>query len=256
MVLMTTPLLEVRELTLVTAGRTLLQPCSFTLARGELLGIIGPNGAGKSSLLKALAGLLQPHAGAILLDGTPLASFSATERARRLAYLEQQPQASWPLAARDIVALGLLNRGPSGTDAQSCIAAAMNAAGCAALAERQFHTLSAGERLQVHLGRLFASDTPLILADEPTAALDLWHQHHLLRTLRAQCQRGKGMVVVLHDLALAARYCSRLLLFDHGALVRDGSAATVLQPELLERCYRVRARFDVASGTLLHEDHL
>ncbi|MDR0779600.1 MAG: ABC transporter ATP-binding protein [Pseudomonadales bacterium] len=253
---MNTPLLDVRALTLTAAGHTLLQPCSFTLAHGELLGVIGPNGAGKSSLLKALAGLLPPQAGEIWLDGAPLASLQAPEIARRLAYLEQQPQASWPLSAREIVALGLLNRGVNGSDAEQRITAAMAASGSAALAQRRFPTLSTGERMQVHLARVFAGDTPLILADEPTAALDLWHQHHLLRTLRAHCANGKGMVGVLHDLALAARYCSRLLLFDHGELVRDGSAAEVLQPGLLARCYRVRAHFDAHSGMLFHHDNL
>jgi iron complex transport system ATP-binding protein len=253
---MSAPLLEVRALALAAEGRVLLRPCGFTLARGELLGVIGPNGAGKSSLLKALAGLLQAQAGEIRLAGTPLAGLSAQERARHLAYLEQQPQASWPLTAREIVALGLLNRGASGVEAEQRIEAALRAGGCVELAERRFHTLSAGERMQVHLARVFAGDTPLILADEPTAALDLWHQHHLLRTLRAQCEQGKGMVVVLHDLALAARYCSRLLLFDHGELVRGGSAETVLTPELLQRCYRVRARFDTQSGVLFHDDNL
>jgi iron complex transport system ATP-binding protein len=253
---MSAPLLEVRQLALTAEGRTLLQPCSFTLGHGELLGVIGPNGAGKSSLLKALAGLLQPQAGEIWLDGAPLASLKAFERARHLAYLEQQPQASWPLSVREIVALGLLNRNLHAADAQQRIDAALHASGCEELTERRFHTLSAGERMQVHLARVFAGDTPLILADEPTAARDLWHQHHLMRTLRAQCDGGKGMVVVLHDLALAARYCSRLLLFDHGELVRDGGAETVLQPALLERCYRVRARFDVHSGALFHDDNL
>jgi iron complex transport system ATP-binding protein len=253
---MSAPLLEVRALSLTAEGRTLLQPCSFTLAPGELLGVIGPNGAGKSSLLKALAGLLPPQAGKIRLDGAPLASFSAQQRARHLAYLEQQPHASWPLSVREIVALGLLNRGLAGAEAEHCIAAAMRASGCAELAERRFHTLSAGERMQVHLARVFAGDTPLILADEPTAALDLWHQHHLMQTLRAQCEQGKGMVVVLHDLALAARYCSRLMLFDHGELVRDGRAEAVLAPQLLERCYRVRARFDAQSGALFHDNNL
>jgi iron complex transport system ATP-binding protein len=253
---MNAPLLDVRELTLTAEGRTLLHPCSFTLARGELLGVIGPNGAGKSSLLKALAGLWPPQAGTLLLNGAPLATLHASERARHLAYLEQQPHASWPLSVREIVALGLLNRGAEGSEAEQRIDAAMAASDCLALADRRFHTLSAGERMQVHLARVFVSDTALILADEPTAALDLWHQHHLLRTLRAQCESGKGMVVVLHDLALAARYCSRLLLLDHGELVRDGNAQSVLQPELLARCYRVRARFDVQSGALFHDDNL
>jgi iron complex transport system ATP-binding protein len=253
---MSDTLLDVNSLSLAVEGHTLLAPCSFTLRPGELLGVIGPNGAGKSSLLRALAGLVPPQHGEVRLLDDPLHTLSATARAQRLAYLEQQPNACWPLPVRDIVGLGLLNHGLDTTSITALVENALQTSGCAELAERQFDTLSAGERMQVHLARLFAADTPVILADEPTAALDLWHQHHLMETLRTQCERGKGMVVVLHDLALAARYCSRLLLFSQGKLEQDGAPDKVLTPVLLERCYRVRAHFDVATGTLVHRDNL
>ncbi|MDR2212468.1 MAG: ATP-binding cassette domain-containing protein [Pseudomonadales bacterium] len=253
---MNAPLLELRGLTLKAAGRTLLRDCTCGIARGELVGVIGPNGAGKSSLLKALAGLLPASKGVILLDGAPLSTFSAAERARRLAYLEQQPEACWPLAVHEIVALGLLDHGFGAQETARRIDAALQESGCAALRERRFHQLSTGERMQVHLARVLVSDTPLILADEPIAALDLWHQHHLLHTLHTRAAAGKTVIVALHDLALAARYCSRLLLFDRGELVREGPAEIVLHPDLLERCYRVRARFDPYSGALLYEANL
>jgi iron complex transport system ATP-binding protein len=253
---MSAALLDVRSLSVVSEGRTLLQPCTFTLHAGELLGVIGPNGAGKSSLLKSLAALLSPHTGTIHLLDTPLRALDATTRAQRLAYLEQQPQACWPLPAEDIVALGLLNYGLDPQALTRRVDAAFEASGCLELKGRRFDTLSAGERMQVHMARVFAADTSVILADEPTAALDLWHQHHLMQTLQTQCATGKGAVVVLHDLALAARYCSRLLLFNHGELVKDGVPEEVLQPALLEQCYRVRARFDTTSCSLVHTNNL
>ena len=253
---MTVPLLEVANLHVHAGEHVLLRDCHFTLAPGELVGVIGPNGAGKSSLLKALAGLLPAARGSIVVMGSPLASLEPRARAERLAYLEQQPQACWPLRVTDIVALGLSHRGTGGTRLRQRIDAALDASGCPGLHDRHFHTLSAGEQMQVHLARVLVADTPIVLADEPTAALDLWHQHHLLQVLRQQCEAGKGMVVVMHDLALAARYCTRLMLFDRGELVVDGSAAEVLDPPLLARCYRVRARFDAERGSLQYEGNL
>lgn len=253
---MNAPLLQVEKLTLVAGERHLLRDCSFTVTAGELIGIIGPNGAGKSSLLKGLAGLVRPSAGAIRLAGKALHEFSAIDRARQLAYLEQQPQVCWPLAAHEIVALGLLNHGLSQSEIEARVSAALQASGCAELAQRRFDTLSAGERMQVHLARLFAANTPLLLADEPTAALDLWHQHHLMQSLRRRCEAGQAVVVVLHDLALAARYCARLLLFDKGELIKDGVPKEVLQPALLERSYNVCAFFDARTGTLVHTHNL
>ncbi|HWK52790.1 MAG TPA: ABC transporter ATP-binding protein, partial [Hyphomicrobiales bacterium] len=215
---------------------------------------IGANGAGKSTLLKALAGLLPVSSGTITLQDQPLASVSGQERARRLAYLEQQPQSCWPLAAERIVALGLQPQLTESATRQR-IAQAMAATGCDGLQARPFPTLSTGERLQVHLARVLAADTPLVLADEPTAALDLWHQHHLLQTLQAQCRQGKGMVVAMHELDLAARYCSRLLLLHQGRQVACDVPARVLTPALLAECYRVRAHID-ETGALIYEGQL
>jgi iron complex transport system ATP-binding protein len=235
-------LLEASGLTVRRGDSTLLDQVNLQIRAGEVLGVIGPNGAGKSTLLKVLAGVLQPDAGTLLLRQQPFSASAARSRARQLAYLEQRPQVQWPLTVAQVVLLGRLPHSslPDASTRQA-LTAALAATDTAALAERAFNTLSEGEKLRVHLARVLATQPQLILADEPIAALDPWHQLQVLELLRSLAGQGLGIVVVLHDLTLAARYCQRLQLLDQGRTVAMGTPAEVLSSEHLASVYRVAA---------------
>ncbi len=231
--------LELREVGVELHGRQLLDGIDLCLQPGELLGLIGPNGAGKSTLLKAITHLL-PYRGDILLDNQPLSRLAPRERALRLAYLGQGDASGWPLRLRDYVALGRLPHRRSVEDAPA-IDAAITRMGLQQLTGRRFDQLSGGERVRARLARALAVGSPLLLADEPVAALDPFHQLNVMQLLREQCAEGRSAVVVLHDLTLASRFCDRLLLLDQGRVVACGNARQVLTPKHLQQVYRVQA---------------
>ena len=199
------------------AGRVVLSDISLSLSPGHLVALVGPNGAGKTTLLRALAGLV-PSDGAIHVGGDALASLSLRERARRFAYLPQGHIVHWPLPARDIVALGRYPHGatdparltPKDIEA---VLRAMQAADVIAFSERRVTELSGGERSRVALARVFAVEAPVILADEPTSSLDPRHQIDVMKTLRAAADKGTLVIVVTHDLGLAARFADLVWCF-------------------------------------------
>ncbi len=238
--------LSVESLQVAWRGQTCVQDLSFQVQSGELLALIGPNGAGKSTVLRALAQLL-PHQGRVLLDAEDLARLAPHQRARRLAYLAQGDQVAWPLQVRDFVALGRLPHqgrwrlaSASKTD-QNAVDAALSAMHLTDMAERHLHALSGGERARARLARAMAVQAPLLLADEPVAALDPYHQLSVMELLRAQCNAGHAVVVVLHDLTLASRFCDRVLLLQGGRAVACGAPRHVLTPAHLQRVYQVQA---------------
>lgn len=233
--------LEGRQLSVQTDdGRRLLDAVNFRLGAGELTGIIGANGAGKSTLLKCLAGL-QAADGELLLDGQPMATLSAAQRARRLAYLAQGHRVHWPLAVHDVVALGRLPHGDGRSAHDAAIVNRMLAAtASSALAQRNVLTLSGGERARVMLARALASEPAILLADEPLAALDPAHQLSIMQLLTREAASGLAVAVVLHDLVLAARFCHRLVLLHQGKLIADGPPATVLNDALLAQAFGIR----------------
>lgn len=236
--------LRIAQLNVAIDGRNLLWDLSLELAAGELLGVIGPNGAGKSTLLKAIAHL-QPYTGTIELDAAALNKLTSRQRALRLAYLGQDDSGGWPLYLRDYIALGRLpHRSPwqrsSAADAEA-VAAAINQMGLSDLVERRFDQLSGGERARARLARALAVGSSLLLADEPVAALDPFHQLNVMALLRRQCTQGRSALVVLHDLTLASRFCDRLLLLDQGCVVAFGTPRQVLTPKNLQQVYRVQA---------------
>jgi len=232
-------MLTAQSLTVTVAGgrRTLLSGVDCSLVPGEVVALIGPNGAGKSTLLSALSGLRAPSAGEVLLDGKPLAALSATARARRVAVLSQSSALSFPFRVRDVVALGRWpHEGtPEARRDSDAIAEALARLDLHALAERDYLHLSGGEQQRVHLARVLAqafrarTDDGVLLLDEPVAALDPRHQHATLRLVTELARTGLAVAVVLHDLALAARYATRLLLLDGGRLVAAGPPARVLR---------------------------
>ena len=220
--------LTAQGLNVKLAGRAVLNDISLSLPSGHLVALVGPNGAGKTTLLRALAGLL-PSDGAIHVGGEALSSLSLRERARRFAYLPQGHVVHWPLPARDIVALGRYPHGatdparlsPSDSEA---VLRAMQATDVVEFADRRVTELSGGERSRVALARVLAVEAPVILADEPTASLDPRHQIDVMKSLRAAADRGVLVIVVTHDLGLAARFADTVLVLREGRLVVAGRA--------------------------------
>jgi iron complex transport system ATP-binding protein len=242
------PLLSASDLSLRAGAAVLLDKVSVQLHAGEVLGVIGANGAGKSSLLKLLAGVSAPDAGMIKLGNVPLTACSIAHKAQSVAYLEQRPHVYWPLTVGQVVSLGRLpHAGTSGENSAAAVQNALNFTGITALQERLFNTLSEGERMLVNISRVLAAEPRIILADEPTAALDPYHQLLVLELLRTLAARQKAIMVVLHDLNLAARFCDRLVLLAGGKVVCEGSAAVVLTSDHIAQAYRVDAVYEPAT---------
>jgi iron complex transport system ATP-binding protein len=231
-------------------GRRVVDRVSADLA-GGVIGLIGPNGAGKSTLVRAIAGLT-PAEGTVLIDDTPIALLPLRERALRIAYLPQGQAVHWPLTVERLVALGRLPHlapfaRPAAADADA-IARALERTELVGLRDRPIDKLSGGERARVLLARALAVEAPLLLADEPLAALDPAHQIEVMALLRAEAARGATVIAVLHDLTLAARWCDRLLLIDEGRLVADGRPAEVLTADRIGAVYGVSAFIGEAAG--------
>ncbi|MCP9618805.1 heme ABC transporter ATP-binding protein [Nocardia otitidiscaviarum] len=221
-------------------GRRVLDGIDFEVRAGEIVALVGPNGAGKSTLLAALTGELDLLGGTVELDGRPLSDWAPVEMARRRAVLPQSHTVGFPFTAREVVAMG---RAPwVRTERQhrddEFIAAAMRATDVTHLAARTFPALSGGERARVALARVLAQDTPTLLLDEPTAALDLGHQEQVLALARDRAATGAAVVVVVHDLGVAAAYADRVAVLDAGRIAADGPPRAVLTTELLTRVYR------------------
>lgn len=213
---------------------------SAALKPGTITAICGPNGAGKSTLLSTLAGLLVPEAGSVALDGQVLSSMAARERAQAIGYLPQTGEVAWDMPVRTLAALGRLPHGDAG---QVEVNAALAALDLADLADRRVSSLSGGERARALLARVLAGTPRWVLADEPLAALDLAHQLALLRHLRQAANSGTGVVLVLHDLALAMNHADRVLLLDRGRLVADGPPETALSEQHIAQVWGVPARW-------------
>lgn len=236
------------HLTVRAKQTVLVEDASLRLAPGELVVLLGPNGAGKTSLLRACLGLTRPDSGHASLAGQDTTRLSPMQRARGLAYLPQIRQLAWPNIVRDVVALGRFSHGAAlgqlrAEDAEA-VDRAIQDCDLAHLADRKADTLSGGELVRMHCARAFATEAPLLIADEPIAALDPRHQFRILDLISGYVKRGGGALIVLHDIGLAARYASRLIWMQQGRIVADGTPAETLTQARIEAIYNVRAHID------------
>lgn len=240
-------MLQALQLCCQRGHRRILEQVELALEPGEVLVVLGTNGAGKSTLLATLTGELAPSAGQVLLDQRPLASWSAQERARRMAVLPQSSVLAFAFEVQEVVAMGRMPHASGQRRDAEILREAMAAADVSHLATRSYLSLSGGERQRVHLARVLAqvwdsAEQGCLLLDEPTASLDLAHQHLTLQQAREMASRGLAVLVVLHDLNLAARYADRLLLLHEGRVCAQGSPWEVLQVERLEQVFKVPVR--------------
>lgn len=232
--------LAANNVTVSLGGAEVLRDVTVTLQPGTITAICGPNGAGKSTLLAALAGLIEPASGEVLLGGHALGALSPRERAQRIGYLPQSGEVAWDISVANLVALGRL---PHRDRGEQEVARALTAVDLTEFAARPVSTLSGGERARALLARVLACEPQWILADEPLAALDLGHQLALLARLRAVADAGAGVAMVVHDLGLAMNRADRVLVLDHGTLAADGPPETALREEVVANVWGVRARW-------------
>ncbi|MDP3493456.1 MAG: ABC transporter ATP-binding protein [Hyphomonadaceae bacterium] len=235
--------LEGKGISVEIRERELVSGASLHLSGGELVGLIGPNGAGKSTLLRAMLGIRDTSAGEVLLDSKAFLSLPARERARYVAFLPQERRVEWRLPAYDIVMLGRYPHqatfGSASSEDRAAVNRALDAVDGHELRDRPVAVLSGGERTRILLARALAVEAPLLLVDEPTAALDPYHQLHVMEILRDRARSGAGVLAVMHDLALAERFMDRLIVMNSGSIVADGPPRSVLTPELLASVYRI-----------------
>lgn len=236
-------LLQLDRLGLQRDGRDTLADVSLRIDAGECVGLIGPNGAGKTTLMRAALGLL-PATGQ-----SSLAALPPARRAAAAAWLPQARDIAWPVSVAHLVSLGALARGRPAD--HPAVTAALHRLGLAPYAARVATQLSGGEQARVLLARALAQDTPLLLADEPMAGLDPAQAIRTMRLLRGLADEGRGVLVSLHDLTLAARHCTRLVVMQAGRVVADGAPAQVLTDDLLAQVFAIRClRIETPEGVL------
>lgn len=243
------------EIDVSRRGRDVLSNTSFSIDTGELVGLIGPNGAGKTTLLRAMTGIQSIEKGTITLDGEDVNRIGQIEIARNVAYLEQGGKSHWPIAVENLVMLGRTPhleqwQRPSDSDWE-IVRQAMANCDVLQFAKRPITTLSGGEQARAMLARALATEPKILLADEPIAGLDPAHQLDVMDKMLELAAQGAGVVVVMHDLSIAARYCSRLSLLFDGQIYSEGTPDSVLSSNVLQHCYGIEAHFGKIDDDLL-----
>ena len=235
------PVVQAEEITYRRGQATLLDQVSLAAEAGEILGIVGPNGSGKTTLLRILAGDLTPSAGSAWIQGIETAQATLQDLAQLRAYLGPDGVSINPFSVRDVVTMGRHPHRRSmmeAADHEAIVESAMERTDVIHLATREMDSLSTGEQQRAGLARAIAQETPVLLLDEPTSALDIGHQETVMRVLVSLAREGTAIVVILHDLNLAAAHADRLILLDGGRAVAVGTPTEVLTGERLSAIYR------------------
>jgi iron complex transport system ATP-binding protein len=240
-----TPALALTEATVRRGGRLVLEAAGLTAAPGEVVGVVGANGAGKTTMLRAALGLARLEAGRAELAGRDVRTLSEPELAARAAYLPQERRVGWNMTAWRVASLGAFGRPPA--EARARAEAALDRVGLKDLAARGVLEMSGGERARVLLARLLAAQAPLIVADEPAAGLDPDAQLLVLELFREEAARGAAVVLTLHDLSLAARFCDRLVVLAEGRVVADATPQEALSADVLARAFALSGRLETTS---------
>lgn len=239
-----------RGVSVVIDGHPILKDVSIDIVAGEVLALVGPNGAGKSTLLSVLGGDVRSNSGEVLVEGRDIRSYRHLELARLRSVLTQENQVSFPFTVSEVVAMGRSPwaRTASADDDERAIAEALTAADVRHLVDRRYTSLSGGEKARVSLARVLAQRAGTVFLDEPTAALDLRHQEEVMTTARALASTGIAVVVVLHDLSLAAAYADRVALIARGSLRAVGTPADVITAAIVEEVYGLPVQILQQSG--------
>jgi len=234
-------LLTLRDMSVALRDRQVIDRVSLSVAPGEVVGLIGPNGAGKTTLMRAALGLV-PSDGA-----SSVAEMAPRQRARHVAWMPQSHEIAWPVDVETLVTLGRIPHLSAGQavrpEDRAAVDKALSQMGLDTLRHRTATRLSGGEQTRVLIARILAQETPLVLADEPIAGLDPSHQIATMRCFQLIAEQGKSAVVSIHDLGLAVRHCSRLVLLSGGRLVADGAPRDVLTPDNLRDHFGISAHF-------------
>ena len=239
-------LLTLDKLSVFRGDCPVVDSVSLALEPGGFIGLIGPNGAGKTSLMRAALGILE-HKGS-----SSLAVMPQSDRAKQAAWLPQDREIAWGLSVRDLVGLGRLPFGSIQKNDRH-VEAAIIKMELATFSDRIATQLSGGEQARVLIARALAQDTPILLADEPTASLDPANQISTLKTFSTLAQAGRGIIASIHDLGLAARYCTKLVLLHRGKLIAFGSADEVLTPDNLRTVFSIEAHYEKTNEGIIFQ---
>jgi iron complex transport system ATP-binding protein len=236
---MTPPIIDVRAVSVEMSGRKLVDQVTMPIEQGQVLALVGPNGAGKSTLMKVISGDLVPTHGDVLIDGKSIGDYQPRELALRRAVLPQQTFLQFSFTSREVIEMGRSARQGRGERERddAVVAAAMQKTETTELQQRTFPTLSGGEQARVTLARVLAQESPILLLDEPTAALDLSHQQMVMEIARDLAADGSTVVAILHDLNLAASYADRMAILHHGQLTAFAEPWEALDPVLLSEVF-------------------
>ncbi|MGO9309935.1 MAG: ABC transporter ATP-binding protein [Spirochaetia bacterium] len=250
------PFFDARGLTWAVGNATIVDRLELTVHRGELVGVIGPNGAGKTTLLRLLAGLLPPTAGEVRLDGREIGGMESRSRARLVSFMTQEVSQVFPFTVREILLMGryphLGRFQREGAEDVERARRMLSYVGLMAVEDRGFGGLSGGERQLVLFAKALVQDTDGLLLDEPSSSLDIHHQDRIFSMAQELAREGRAVIASVHNLSVAAQYCSRLVLLEKGRIASDGRPEQVLRSETLDRVYGVRTIVSpsLATGSL------
>ena len=237
-------MITIKNLTATYSGKTILSDLNITIPHGKITALIGPNGCGKSTLLKAISGSLKTTGSVVLLD-QDLKELSSKKRAKLLSILPQSPITPEGISVRQLVNFGrnpyLSHWGGLTAQDKQKVSDALQETSLTELAERPVDSLSGGQRQRAWVAMIIAQDTEYVLLDEPTTYLDLTHQIELMEMMRLMNIQGKTIIVVLHDLNQACRYCDHLVVMKNGKIVAQDSPDNIFNSELLEQVFDLNA---------------